>query len=1043
MTLSDRKPWAARSPKKAFYSEGNYSVSETGFIVPNNRNLTTFLPKSACHFGVTQAMGKKSGLQADRISNLYVYAARPDMKSSNARGYSSDPSSALDPPHIQNVQTGYDNVDETSSLKGEISDERDISPSKVHPNKQGLPGDTGMALRWAEVVPSGQLPSARYGHSAVGINNSQILVFGGWGFDAQQRGEGHLSDLYILATDTMQWVRISASGQPPPARYGHVTLLTADQRRMIVFGGWGPGVLLNDTWFLDVESARWSQAQVRGPVPPGRAHHAGCMVGNKLWVFGGYDGKAYLNDVHMLDVDTLEWSQPRLVGSGPSPRAGHTLSPLNDHRLAVVGGWNGESVDGDLTNSMYVLDTEKMQFQTEVADGNVPSPRARHTTTATQWGGVRTLVMFGGRDVAKGSASCLSDAICLNTDLMEWKAPFIDGKIPPGRYAHTATLLSRHRLFIFGGWADGEYLNDLHVLEVGVAQIPSSRRAGIPDGSEGAPHSARSKGTADDVIMSGGGKLSSRRKGAGAPEGIVGGLGLGDAGGGGGGGGGGLAAKTEVSRVATDFVLDKLHQLEDEKAELERVFDAYQRLLAKSREEQAEQHRKNQRQQEAIQRLKQDIKRGQDDLKRVGEEEKALQRRLEEELREQQAHSDALRQELREERGARTEAQTELQGLLHEQNQLKDRQKKLEAQQRELEQHLTREKRAAADLEDQLSVTRGQNQGLQNTIAKLQAEKKAQEETVESIRAQLEESRRLSEALKRQLEQERASGYYLQERVAAEAAATEQLRRSLESQLAAKQRVQTQLDRYREDILPKTQRLLDKQRIATNKMQEQVNRAVVEKDNVSQTAEMRERQRLLEAQERVRREREQQRERSVKVEASPRPPVVEIPYSQQYEPQYTQYVAPAPEQQYQQLQQPPQQVSMYPVYTQQHPDISHHHMYNSNNSNNNVFSPSKLPQHSLNNLPPQRTYSDPPPPRPSYAADPRSSLSQPSPYPAASPLRHSKPQAVSSAPQQASRVIDDPFFGEKSGPGPEMSGRMTGHSHPAQCPCCAADGVAG
>lgn len=68
---------------------------------------------------------------------------------------------------------------------------------------------------------------------------------------------------------------------------------------------------LSDVVILDISTSTWSQPEIRGPVPRGRARHAAVVYEDKLFVIGGVTGETnfVLDDLCYLDLQTWTWSR--------------------------------------------------------------------------------------------------------------------------------------------------------------------------------------------------------------------------------------------------------------------------------------------------------------------------------------------------------------------------------------------------------------------------------------------------------------------------------------------------------------------------------------------------------------------------------------------------------------------------------------------------------------------------------------------------------------------------------------------------------------
>jgi hypothetical protein len=96
---------------------------------------------------------------------------------------------------------------------------------------------------------------------------------------------------------------------------------------------------LSDVIIFDITTATWTQPEVNGPAPRGRARHSAVIHDEKLWVSGGMTGHTteFLSDVCFLDLKTWTWSRVwKFV-----PRLDHILWVWSG-RIWAFGGMNEE-----------------------------------------------------------------------------------------------------------------------------------------------------------------------------------------------------------------------------------------------------------------------------------------------------------------------------------------------------------------------------------------------------------------------------------------------------------------------------------------------------------------------------------------------------------------------------------------------------------------------------------------------------------------------------------------------------------------------------
>lgn len=107
---------------------------------------------------------------------------------------------------------------------------------------------------------------------------------------------------------------------------------------------------LSDLIIFDLKTAHWTQPQVSGPIPKGRARHAAVLHEDKLFIVGGITGhdNYVLEDICYLDLKTFTWSRAwRFVG-----RFDHSAYIWGD-RVWVFGGL---SEDMDKVSDIWWLD---------------------------------------------------------------------------------------------------------------------------------------------------------------------------------------------------------------------------------------------------------------------------------------------------------------------------------------------------------------------------------------------------------------------------------------------------------------------------------------------------------------------------------------------------------------------------------------------------------------------------------------------------------------------------------------------------------------
>ncbi|KAK4193436.1 hypothetical protein QBC35DRAFT_106238 [Podospora australis] len=192
----------------------------------------------------------------------------------------------------------------------------------------------------------GQRPACLVNASVTYCGNNQIYAFGGF--------DQYTDEVYnhVLRLDLVshQWNLVDNYGDIPGVRMGHTaTLYKGD--KLLVFGGENEHrTYLSDLIIFDLKTAHWTQPQVTGPIPKGRARHAAVLHEDKLFIVGGITGhdNYVLDDICYLDLKTFTWSKSwRFVG-----RFDHSAYIWGD-RVWVFGGL---SEDMDKVSDLWWLD---------------------------------------------------------------------------------------------------------------------------------------------------------------------------------------------------------------------------------------------------------------------------------------------------------------------------------------------------------------------------------------------------------------------------------------------------------------------------------------------------------------------------------------------------------------------------------------------------------------------------------------------------------------------------------------------------------------
>ena len=154
---------------------------------------------------------------------------------------------------------------------------------------------------------TGQKPACLVNASVTYCGNDQIYAFGG--FD--QFTDEVYNHVLKLDLKTLNWTLVDNYGDIPGVRMGHSASLYQGDK-LLVYGGENEHrEYLSDVVILDLKTHHWTQPDLRGPSPKGRARHAAVVYEDKLFILGGLTGETnyILDDICYLDLKTWTWSR--------------------------------------------------------------------------------------------------------------------------------------------------------------------------------------------------------------------------------------------------------------------------------------------------------------------------------------------------------------------------------------------------------------------------------------------------------------------------------------------------------------------------------------------------------------------------------------------------------------------------------------------------------------------------------------------------------------------------------------------------------------
>ncbi|OQO01865.1 hypothetical protein B0A48_12338 [Cryoendolithus antarcticus] len=199
------------------------------------------------------------------------------------------------------------------------------------------------------ITTVGQRPACLVNASVTYVGKDLIYAFGG--FD--QYTDEVYNHVLKLNLNARQWSLVDNYGDIPGVRMGHTACLWGN--KLLVYGGENEHrIHLSDVVIFDVDTAHWTQPEINGPIPRGRARHSAVIHDDKLFVCGGMSGSenGVLDDICFLDLKTWTWTRTwRFV-------------PRYDHHMWIWSGkiWisGGMGEEMERTSEVWWLDFRGM-----------------------------------------------------------------------------------------------------------------------------------------------------------------------------------------------------------------------------------------------------------------------------------------------------------------------------------------------------------------------------------------------------------------------------------------------------------------------------------------------------------------------------------------------------------------------------------------------------------------------------------------------------------------------------------------------------------
>lgn len=340
------------------------------------------------------------------------------------------------------------------------------------------------AVAWRRLSVGGVVEPSRCNFSTCAVGN-RVVLFGGEGVNMQPMNDTFVLD---LGATRPEWRPVNVAS-PPPGRWGH-TLSSLNGSRLVVFGGCGTQGLLNDVFLLDLDakSPAWRDISGLSP-PPARSWHSSCTLdGSTLVVTGGCaDAGVLLNDTFTLDLtaeNPATWKEIRPSTAAataaaawkdkPPPRLGHTLSVYGGHKVLMFGGLAKSGPLRLRSSDVFTVDLAEEEPRWRCITGSAmpgagnpagagPPPRLDHVAASLPGGRV---LIFGGSVAGLHSASQLY-VLDPAEEEPRWRVLNVPGRPPRFAWGHSTCVVGGTRVVVLGGQTGEEWmLGELYELSL-------------------------------------------------------------------------------------------------------------------------------------------------------------------------------------------------------------------------------------------------------------------------------------------------------------------------------------------------------------------------------------------------------------------------------------------------------------------------------------------------------------------------------------------------------------------------------------------------
>src|SRR5262249_26385677 len=214
----------------------------------------------------------------------------------------------------------------------------------------------GVTLCQAQILGTGQLGTARRGHTATLLQDGNILIVGG------DNASGLVAAAEIF--DPMAVTSLNTPSNPLSLRTDHTATLLSDGRVLII-GGVDSSGSISSTEFYNPYSVPAPSFSAGPALLRARSGHTATVLADgKILIVGG----EATGSAEIFDPATQTFSM--VSGRLNTPRQLHSAALLNDSRVLIVGGVVGANT---VLTSAEIYDPQSQSFTP--ANGAMQTPR--------------------------------------------------------------------------------------------------------------------------------------------------------------------------------------------------------------------------------------------------------------------------------------------------------------------------------------------------------------------------------------------------------------------------------------------------------------------------------------------------------------------------------------------------------------------------------------------------------------------------------------------------------------------------------------------